>query len=150
MYPDDTFQNSKKYWEYEVNKMKKKIILRSIFGFPIGITIGYLITIFISLGWANGYYTPCVPELVNAMGSEINAVVLQTLLCGLMGAGFAASSAISAISFLRSARSIFLIASYAVKSLHPLPLRKSLFSLLISAHLQTHNISYIFPFQYLK
>ncbi len=94
MYPGDTFQNSKKYWEYEVSKMKKKIILRSIFGFPIGITIGYLITIIISLVWANGYYTPCVPELITAMGSEINAVVLQTLLCGLIGAGFAASSAI--------------------------------------------------------
>ena len=74
--------------------MKKKIVLRSLLGFPIGITIGYLITIFISLGWANGYYSPCVPELISAMGNEINAVVLQALLCGLLGAGFAASSVI--------------------------------------------------------
>ncbi len=74
--------------------MKRKIILRSILGFPIGIAIGYLITIFISLGWANGYYSPCVPELIFAMGSEINAVVLQAFLCGLLGAGFAASSVI--------------------------------------------------------
>ncbi len=74
--------------------MKKKIVLRSILGFPIGIAIGYLITIFISLGWANGYYSPCVPELISAMGNEINAVVLQALLCGLLGTGFAASSVI--------------------------------------------------------
>ncbi len=74
--------------------MKKKIILRSICGFPIGITIGYIISIFISLVWANGYYSPCVPELIYVMGSEINAVVLQTFLCGLVGAGFAASSVI--------------------------------------------------------
>ncbi len=74
--------------------MKKKIILRSILGFPIGIAIGYLITIFISLGWANGYYSPCVPELISTMGSEINAVIIQTLLCGLLGTGFAASSVI--------------------------------------------------------
>ncbi len=74
--------------------MKKKIVLRSILGFPIGIAIGYLITIFISLGWANGYYSPCVPELISAMGNEINAVVFQTLLCGLLGTGFAASSVI--------------------------------------------------------
>lgn len=74
--------------------MKKKIVLRGILGFPIGIAIGYLITIFISLGWANGYYSPCVPELISAMGSEINAVVLQALLCGLLGTGFAASSVI--------------------------------------------------------
>ncbi len=74
--------------------MKKKIILRSIFGLPIGIAIGYLITIFISLGWANGYYAPCVPELISVTGNEINAVMLQALLCGLLGAGFAASSVI--------------------------------------------------------
>ncbi len=74
--------------------MKNKIISRSISGFPIGIAIGYLITIFISLNQANGYYLPCVPELISAMGNEINAVVLQTLLCGLVGVGFAASSVI--------------------------------------------------------
>ena len=74
--------------------MKKKIVLRSILGFPIGIAIGYFITIFISLGFANGYYSPCVPELVTVMGNEINAVLLQALLCGLLGAGFAASSVI--------------------------------------------------------
>lgn len=74
--------------------MKKKIILRSIIGFPIGIAIGNIITIFISLGWANGEYLPCVPDLISTMGNEINAVVLQTLLCGLLGTGFAASSVI--------------------------------------------------------
>lgn len=74
--------------------MKKKIILRSILGFPIGIAIGYLITIFISLVWTEGYYAPCVPELISAMGNEINAVILQALLCGVVGAGFAASSVI--------------------------------------------------------
>ncbi len=74
--------------------MKKKIILRGILGFPIGIAIGYLITIFISLVLANGYYSPCVPELITVMGNEINAVILQALLCGLLGAGFAASSVI--------------------------------------------------------
>lgn len=74
--------------------MKKNIILRSALGFPLGITIGYLITIFISLGWADGYYLPCVTELITLMGSEIHAVILQTLLCGLLGAGFGASSVI--------------------------------------------------------
>ena len=75
--------------------MKKKIILRAALGFPIGIAIGHLITIFISLVWANGYYAPCVPELIDVMGSEIYAVILQALLCGLLGIGFAASSLIS-------------------------------------------------------
>lgn len=74
--------------------MKKKIILRGILGIPIGITIGYLITIFISLGLANGYYSPCVPELISMMGSEIQAVIVQTVFSGILGAGFAASSVI--------------------------------------------------------
>lgn len=74
--------------------MKKKIILRGILGIPIGITIGYLITIFISLGLANGYYSPCVPELISMMGSEIRAVIVQSVFGGILGAGFAASSVI--------------------------------------------------------
>ena len=74
--------------------MKKKIILRGILGIPIGITIGYLITIFISLGLANGYYSPCVPELISMMGSEIRAVIVQSVFSGILGAGFAASSVI--------------------------------------------------------
>ena len=74
--------------------MKKKIILRGALGFPLGITIGYLITIIISLYFAVGYYSPCVPELISMLGNEINAVMLQALLCGLLGTGFAACSVI--------------------------------------------------------
>lgn len=74
--------------------MKKKIMLRLALGFPIGVTIGQIISIVISLIWAKGYYAPCVPELAIAMGNEINAIVLQTILCGLLGMGFAASSLI--------------------------------------------------------
>ncbi len=74
--------------------MKRKIILRGALGFPFGISIGYFITILTSLIWANGYYSPCVPELISIMGNEINAVILQTLLCGLLGIGCAASSVI--------------------------------------------------------
>lgn len=74
--------------------MKKNILLRGAFGFPIGITIGYLITITTSLIWADGYYSPCMPDLISVMGNEINAVILQTLLCGLLGSSFSAGSVI--------------------------------------------------------
>jgi len=74
--------------------MKKKMILRGVLGFPIGVTIGYFITIFISLIWANGDYAPCVPELIGTAGNEIRAVLLQAVLCGVLGGGFAASSVI--------------------------------------------------------
>lgn len=94
--------------------MKKQILLRGALGFPLGITIGYIITIFISLKWANGYYAACVPELITAMGNEINAVILQALLCGLLGAGFGASSVIWEIehwSILKQTGIYFIIAS---------------------------------------
>ena len=95
--------------------MKKEIILRGAFGFPIGIAIGYLITIFISLNLANGYYTPCVPELISVMGNEINAVMLQTLLCGLLGTGLSISSIIWKLehwSIVKQTGSYFLLISF--------------------------------------
>lgn len=74
--------------------MKRRMLARFIWGFPIGIAIGYLITIFGSLAWGNGYYSPCMPELVSLMENEICAVLLQALLCGALGAGCAAGSVI--------------------------------------------------------
>ncbi|MCM1155973.1 MAG: DUF3021 domain-containing protein [Roseburia sp.] len=94
--------------------MKKKIIMRGVLGLPIGITIGYLITIIISLGWAEGYYAPCVPELVTVMGSEIKAVMVQALLCGLLGVGFGISGVIWEIeewSIVKQTGIYFLIVS---------------------------------------
>ena len=57
--------------------MKKKIFFRILSGFFIGLSIGYLITIILSLIWGKGYYSPCVPELIGITGSEIKAVLLQ-------------------------------------------------------------------------
>lgn len=74
--------------------MKKKIFSRGISGFPFGVALGYLITIFISLACGDDRYSPCVPELSLMLGSEINAVLLQAFLCGVLGMGFAACSVI--------------------------------------------------------
>ncbi|WP_028044258.1 DUF3021 domain-containing protein [Candidatus Stoquefichus massiliensis] len=74
--------------------MLKKICMRSLLGFPLGITIGYIITIITSLIWGHGYYSPCVPSLVEMVGSEILAVIIQTVFTGLLGVSFAASSVI--------------------------------------------------------
>lgn len=74
--------------------MKKKIIARGVLGIPFGITIGYLITIISSLKWGQGYYAPCAPELVDMMGGEIQAVLLQTFLCAALGIVCAAGSVI--------------------------------------------------------
>ena len=74
--------------------MKKKAFLRGLLGFPLGIAIGHIISVLGSLFWANGTFEPCVPSLIASVGNEINAVILQTLLCGVIGASFAASSVV--------------------------------------------------------
>lgn len=74
--------------------MKKKLIQRGLLGFPLGISIGYVITIFISIALGEGYYAAVRPELIETMGNEINAVILQAILCGIMGTGFAMASVI--------------------------------------------------------
>lgn len=74
--------------------MKKQILLRGLSSFPVGIAIGYIFTILISLAWGDGNYYPCVPILVETVGSELGAVILQAVLCGFLGSAFGACSVI--------------------------------------------------------
>ena len=74
--------------------MKKRLILQGLLGFPLGIAIGFVITILISICVGDGSFYPVTPELMETMGNELNAVILQTVLCGIMGAGFAMASVI--------------------------------------------------------
>ncbi|HIZ94845.1 DUF3021 domain-containing protein [Flavonifractor sp. An112] len=72
--------------------MKKELLLRGLLGIPLGIAIGHLITVFSSLFWGTGAFYPCMPAFAAQVGSEAQAVLLQTALCGLVGFGFAAGS----------------------------------------------------------
>ena len=74
--------------------MKKRLLKRGLFGFPVGIAVGFVITLMISACVGDGSFYPVTPELIESMGSELNAVALQTALCGLMGTGFAMASLI--------------------------------------------------------
>ena len=74
--------------------MTRKIILRGLIGVPIGITISYLITIIISICIGKGIYYPVTDELIGLMGNELNALILQTIISALMGAGFSMLSVI--------------------------------------------------------
>ena len=74
--------------------MKKKVILRCLLGAPIGLALSYLITVVISLAVADGNFYPVVPELIQDCGSEINAVLLQTVCSLLYGAAWAGASVI--------------------------------------------------------
>jgi hypothetical protein len=74
--------------------MKEKMIKRGLFGFPCGIALGLVITVVISICVGDGLFYPVTPELITTMGNELNAVILQTGLCGVMGTGFAMASLI--------------------------------------------------------
>lgn len=74
--------------------MKKQIILRGLIGIPIGICIGYLITLIVSAVIGDGQFHSATPELIDQQGSELSAVLFQTLLSALLGLVFGASSVI--------------------------------------------------------
>ena len=74
--------------------MKKQIIKSGLFGLPVGIAIGFVIPLLISATIGDGNYYPVTPQLIETMGNELHAVMVQTVLCGLMGAGFAMASVI--------------------------------------------------------
>lgn len=72
--------------------MKKKAILRGLLGFPVGVAIGHIFSVLGSLFFGDGGFYPCSPDLISYAGNEINAVILQTILCGVVGVSFSASS----------------------------------------------------------
>ena len=74
--------------------MKKIALRRGLLGIPQGIAIGYIITVIISLVIGDGSYHAVVPGLVEQLGSEMSAIVVQVLLWSLLGGVSAASSII--------------------------------------------------------
>lgn len=74
--------------------MKKKIIGRTVVGFFIGIAIGQIISVLISLIAGKGEFLVCVPDFTALIGNEAAAAAVQTLLCGIIGIGYAAASLI--------------------------------------------------------
>ena len=74
--------------------MKTIFIKRALLGFPLGMAIGYTISIIFSVAFANGYYGAVHPELIATFGNEINAVIFQAILWGLIGFIFSGFSVI--------------------------------------------------------
>ena len=74
--------------------MKKKILLRALVGVPIGITICFLLGLNASSLIDDGTFYAVVPNLVDAYGSELNAVYVQTLVVILYSAMWGAISVI--------------------------------------------------------
>lgn len=74
--------------------MKKELLFRLFIGFLGGVVLSYFITIAISLFIGDGNFYPCVPGLTERFGNEVTAVVIQTVLSAILGAGFAGCSLI--------------------------------------------------------
>lgn len=100
-----------------MKNIKKEVLKRLLLGVPFGIAIGYVITILISVGLGDGEYYPCVPTLVETVGTPLRAVILQTVLCSILGAVSCAGSVIFSLdrwSILKQSAVYFLILSGAM------------------------------------
>lgn len=95
--------------------MKKKILLRSFLGAPIGLAVSTVVTIVISLIVNDGRYHAIVPELATDFGTEMNAVLIQAIFSMLFGAVFGGASVIwdTDWSILRMTVTHFIICSIA-------------------------------------
>lgn len=74
--------------------MKNRLIKRGFLGVPIGIAVGFVITVIISICIGDGLFYPITLELITKIGNELNAVILQTVLCGIIDSTFAMASVI--------------------------------------------------------
>ena len=70
--------------------------------------------------FGDGFFYPVTPELVNKMGSELNAVLIQTGLSGIMGTGFAMASVIWEIDSWSLAKQSGIYFSIACVTMFPI------------------------------
>lgn len=72
----------------------KEIIKRGILGIFLGISFGFLIALFINIIKGGEDFILASPKLVGRYGSELSAVVAQTIFNGLLGIVFGGASVI--------------------------------------------------------
>lgn len=74
--------------------MKKMLVVKCLLGESLGLTISTAISIFVSLAAGDGSFYAVVPALIDDCGTEINAVIVQSLCSMLYGAVWAGASEI--------------------------------------------------------
>lgn len=75
--------------------MKKKLLVRSLLGAPIGVMVSLIITVIFSLCLGYGEYFPAPHELIAwCGGNETTAVIVQMLCSLFVGAVFGGASVI--------------------------------------------------------
>ena len=70
----------------------KKIVSRVLYSFPIGISCSVGISLFLSLLFGEGKYYPFAASLVFFTGSGVKAMLMQTILSGILGSVFGGMS----------------------------------------------------------
>lgn len=59
---------------------------RFAIGFLTGVVANQVVALAVSYALKLGYYMPCIASLPERVGGELNAVLLQMLVCGMLGA----------------------------------------------------------------
>ncbi len=67
----------------------KKALMRFAVGLVVGIFIGDMIALIVNIGLSRGDYMPVMPSLQSYCATELNAVLVQTFLTGMIGVVFA-------------------------------------------------------------
>ena len=88
----DMYQKLRSYWEFEVMKMIKRMVVRGTNGFIIGVFLGQVTQLFISLFIGKGEFFPVTDQFGLFFETEMIAVLVQFLLTGLIGVAFALGS----------------------------------------------------------
>jgi hypothetical protein len=74
--------------------MKKQVLIRSVFGALLGLTISTFITILISAIIGDGKFHAVPPMLIEDCGGELNAVVIQAVCSMIYGAAWSVADLI--------------------------------------------------------
>ncbi|MEG0239617.1 DUF3021 domain-containing protein [Anaerorhabdus sp.] len=68
--------------------MKKRFLLQAVLGVFIGVSISFIVPLFISLVVNDGSYYPVALEMEVAYGNQLNAVVIQVIVSMIYGAAW--------------------------------------------------------------
>jgi hypothetical protein len=71
--------------------MVASVLRACLNGALTGIAVEYIAAIVVSLRLQLGYFLPYIASLPEQVGGEMNAVLLQTAVCALLGAGAGAA-----------------------------------------------------------
>lgn len=86
------YQKLKNSWGFEVEEMVKRLLGRVCIGFIIGVFLGQITQIIISLFLGKGAFIPVSDEFSELFDTELTAVLTQFILTGFIGVALALGS----------------------------------------------------------